>query len=454
VIVDPAPRPALSNERAWFAARKILAKVEAVAVVITLLLLALNRLPGFTRGPDDSDPFMQSFFRVVYLLGAVGVAVRWRAVGRAIRSHPWTVVIPLLAAGSWWWSILPDETVRRTISLAGTTFVGLYLGTRFELQRLITLLAWSLAIAAVLSVLIAVAWPAIGLAEGKYAGAWRGAFTHKNVMGRAMVLGLGTFLYLVWGYRHRWLTGTLLGLVAALVVLSTSKTAAVIAAALILAVPLYSSLRSRHVGARFAAAATLALAITIGALVSSNPEEAFDALGRDATMTGRTGIWQAVLEEMRERPVAGHGYGAFWNDRSEPAANIYSALRWETPHAHNGLLDLGLELGIIGMLVVVVSIISLAARTVRALAGDHRKEAVWVALFLTFIFLYNVTESTLVRYGTLFWVLYVAVGAATAAWRRSEPTMTGTPGWREGLSPGIRWRLNTGASVAVRRPGS
>ena len=39
-------------------------------------------------------------------------------------------------------------------------------------------------------------------------------------------------------------------------------------------------------------------------------------LGKDATLTGRTKIWDAIWRQIQERPWTGYGYSAVWDDKS------------------------------------------------------------------------------------------------------------------------------------------
>src|SRR5207302_5013109 len=79
------------------------------------------------------------------------------------------------------------------------------------------------------------------------------------------------------------------------------------------------------------------------------PELAVAALGRDVTLTGRTGLWPLAVDAIAERWWFGHGYGAFWLGWDGESASIWRGLSWRPAHAHNGILDLGLELGVAGI---------------------------------------------------------------------------------------------------------
>jgi exopolysaccharide production protein ExoQ len=66
-----------------------------------------------------------------------------------------------------------------------------------------------------------------------------------------------------------------------------------------------------------------------------------------ATFQGRTGVWQACLEYARQRPVLGHGFGAFWTPDHIQA--ISSSLGWGVPDAHSAYVECLLNLGLVGV---------------------------------------------------------------------------------------------------------
>jgi exopolysaccharide production protein ExoQ len=424
------------------ATRQLQLAAHSLVVVLTLLFVIVGRLPSSSRAGatdgSEGDPIMQLFYRTSYLAAALALAWSWRQGIGAVRAHPWTLILVLVALGSYHWSSAPDETIRRGVSLLGSTFLGLYLATRFDVTDGVRLLAWSLGLAALASLASGLLWPSVGLAEGRHAGAWRGIFAHKNMLGRAMVLGVVVYLYLfLAGSRRRWLLFSAAALCGIMVALSTSKTAALIGAVMLLLATLYNASRKSGIAAWTVAATAMVLGGTGALLLASNPDEALSAFGRDATLTGRTGLWEAVWLEILDRPVLGSGYGAFWSDAGERGGHIFALVGWEPPHSHNGFLDLALDLGVVGILPLAISFGVLLARSAVLLRAQ--RAAMWSLMFATFLVLYNLSESSLLRPGTPFWILYVATAVWVSTNSRNRPV-----GPREryaGLSPGVKWRM-------------
>ncbi|MGY3611533.1 O-antigen ligase family protein, partial [Bradyrhizobium sp. Lot11] len=82
--------------------------------------------------------------------------------------------------------------------------------------------------------------------------------------------------------------------------------------------------------------------LAIGILISLHEflVPALEALGKDATLTGRVPLWELVDREISDRWMLGYGYQAFWTIDNPKATHIWLMLGWAAPHAHNGYRDI------------------------------------------------------------------------------------------------------------------
>ena len=90
------------------------------------------------------------------------------------------------------------------------------------------------------------------------------------------------------------------------------------------------------------------------ALIVVWPDFLFTLLGKDVTLTGRTGIWSAVLDSIAKRPLLGYGYQAFWLGLEGESYRVILAVSWVLAQAQNGFLDVTLEMGIAGLTIVLL----------------------------------------------------------------------------------------------------
>jgi exopolysaccharide production protein ExoQ len=265
-----------------------------------------------------------------------------------------------------------------------------------------------LAIATIAMVILA---PSIGLDHTPgHAADWQGVFTQKNACGRMMVLATAVILF---GPRIR--PGLFANLLLFLFVLIMSGSrgawmieAAVLILWLVLLVRRCASARLRLV---FAVAAPV-VALALGAATIMLLPRILLFLGRDATLSGRTAIWTQVTQFIRQRPLFGYGYDAFWRGMTGPSFQIDAAVHFIVEHAHNGFLEIGLELGAAGLVLFAVSWLLAGSRLLPFwLRGDVSPIAFPFAI-LVLVVLYNFDENTLLIYNGLFWPLYVAALAS------------------------------------------
>jgi exopolysaccharide production protein ExoQ len=345
----------------------------------------------------------------VYAIGGLFMVAHARCLLTHLHQSKWALALAMLAAISAAWSCDPLFSLRRGLVIFATTLWGAYFGCRFNREEQIELLCHAMAIVATLSLLTAILFPAIGIDHAVHNGDWRGIFAEKNVLGRAMVLGL---IALIAKPRGSWLSacsrGASLVLCGLLVLMSHSITAILMSAVLLACSILYGLLR---LPAKWLvpAIATLMCSAVLALPFLDSISRLTLLLGRDLTMTGRTQIWRAALSAIALRPVLGYGFNAFWHDMNGPSASILTQVRWLTPHAHNGYLDLMLDLGAVGVTLFLAGIVlrlRSAIREYRILGG---RAALWPLLYLTFLLLYNMTESTGFKVNSVFWVLYTAM---------------------------------------------
>lgn len=392
--------------------------------VATGALMPLLRLGGGST-PDDAaaqiqvagDPVQQRVWLLAYLVVAGLVIRHHRVVLSLARRTTVLWLIVGLAVLSTTWSAAPSLTLRRGVLLVGMTAFGAYLAARFPGGALVGLLSAVLAAIAVLSLAFALALPAYGLEHGLHAGSWRGVFAHKNELGRVMAFGATLWLLrALYGYGRFAVNLAFLGLSMALLILAGSTTSLLVLVAIGAALTGLRALQA-GVGVVGMVLAVAGIVVPVGAIwLLGNYEALLAALGRDATLTGRTAYWEQARLAIEQRPLLGYGYGGFWQGGLEgPAADFILAVGQNPSHAHNGILDLWLMLGLVGVGLFVASAALNLLRALLLLARGRGIEGVFPLAFLLFLAASNVTESDLITYNSVFWLLYAAVTVQLAS---------------------------------------
>ena len=147
---------------------------------------------------------------------------------------------------------------------------------------------------------------------------------------------------------------------------------------------------------------------------NENSTTLLGSIGKDATLTGRTDMWPYIIEMIAKQPWIGYGYNGFWSDWNSPGATVWYAAKWTAPNAHNGVLDLLLQLGLLGLVVFAIGYGLCLIRGVVWLRIDKSWLSFWPILYLTQLTLSNVSETFLLNFNDLFWVLYVSIAFSLA----------------------------------------
>ncbi|UTP40087.1 O-antigen ligase family protein [Phenylobacterium sp. LH3H17] len=413
--------------------------VRLIEASLTVLVVALmsSALIGPLFDPlqtgGDEVPILRVMWLPVYALIAALAAFRLPQLFRFWGPALAFLVLVGWAGASVMWSIEPDVTLRRAIALAATTLMGLYLASSLGGRRFAELVALTMLLLALGSYFVCLAVPKMGVSQDINAGTWRGLWYEKNEMGAMMVYAsLAAVAAFLTNPRRRLLWGGALVLFIGLIIMTRSATSFLSLLIVLGGATVFAFMRL----GRAASVVAIWLGVTgmsaLAGLYLFAPTLFYAALGKDATFTGRTDIWNAVLRAHEAEPVLGYGYAAFWGRQSDIANWIRDALQWRVPSAHNGWLDLLIQLGLVGVgIFAAIFAISLLTAVVR-----HQRlgDGYWATLFLAVYSLQTMSESIILVHNNLSWVFAVAAMArilgpkpATAGAAAHRPAVTARP---------------------------
>ena len=130
-----------------------------------------------------------------------------------------------------------------------------------------------------------------------------------------------------------------------------------------------------------------------------------EGLGRDATLTGRTEIWDRVLRS-HTNSIFGEGFWIYWD--SDMSANLFPEYYFRMPQSHNGYIEMYLD----GGFIAVTFLVGLAGSFLGKAKKDILQGNSFGALFLAFVLMalvYNYTEAAFARL-TLVWFAQLLAG--------------------------------------------
>ncbi len=391
----------------------LLIKLEVASVIFLLFFAETVVLPDAVRTLTN----VLSYGIVILLVG-----VQWKRVAYVATTDK--TLISLIAVGvfSIVWSQSPADTVEQVRALVRSTVFGIYLASRYTPREQINLLAWVGGLSIFFCLIVGFAAPSIGTHVINGVVSWRGIYAHKQHMGRFMGFIASVFLINSLDKRsNRWFALALLSLSLILIILSNSKTGLIIFLYPVFAFPIYLIVKQRKNRFFILLIAVFILTI-ISTLILVNLESiVVNFLGKDIELNGRTPLWILTIQKGLERPLFGYGYNAFWTTDA-----CYDVIRntwlWAEEidpkmpfQAHNGFIDLFVQLGFVGLSLFIFNLLQVINRVVNILFMTRTIESFWMFMFLGINVLVNSSEViTIMSTNSIFWIIYVSIAFSSA----------------------------------------
>ncbi|WP_345245366.1 O-antigen ligase family protein [Nibrella saemangeumensis] len=308
------------------------------------------------------------------------------------------------------WSQVPDVSARRVLSFMMCLIYSFYLALRFNKGQLLVMF-YHLAILILVSSLLSILFmPAYGIAQGVHEGSWRGVYFHKNGLGRISSIScVSTYFYIRSIRTRKWLPYVVLLGMVLLVVQSDSATSLVI---LFILYCLYRLLRwtTAKFDQKRLAITILSFAVIVVLLPISfyYIELLFSAIGRDTSFTGRIPLWLLAFEYIGKAPLLGYGYSAFW--MPEVLENsLWLRTEWNPQQAHNGFIDVMLQLGLVGLSLFLVILYKAWKLNYRSIRQDPTEYNYWGIILVGFTILFSLTETFLLKHNNIYWVIFLTM---------------------------------------------
>jgi len=374
----------------------------------------------------DGSPIDGTFFGILLIAALCVLIHRGRRVRTFVEANGPILIYFLFCLLSILWSDFPLVAFKRWFKAIGDLAMVLVVVTDEQpvaaLGRLCSRTGFILV---PLSLLFIKYYPYLGRTYDPWTGAQMntGVTLNKNTLGVIVfVVLLGTlwhFLALLRSdevplHRTRCLLaqGILLGLGISLLMTTQSTTSDVcfaMGAGLMLATNM--RFMRRHTAAVHMLVLSLALAAGLVMLLGGGGTAA-QALGKDPTFTGRTDIWADVIP-LAQNPLVGAGFESFWL-----SPRVHQRL-WELipglplNEAHDGYIEVYLELGWVGLGLIGLIFISGYRRSIMAFRRAPGLGGLTIAYVLTAM-VYSITEAGFRMMGPMWIFLLLAVVEASS----------------------------------------
>lgn len=397
------------------------------------MLLAISKPLGLWFGAggvdmEEGSVIDRTVLSALFFIGLLILIKRHFNWTDAIKKNPWVVLLIGYMFVSILWSDMPYISFKRWIrQLVAVTMVFLVATEPEPRHALQSLFRRVIYVLIPFSYILIHYFPEYGREYGRWSGTlmWVGVASQKN--GLALLCLLSIF-FLVWTLIRRcqghdipvvrYQTPVEIFLLFLAFLLFTgpqhtftysATSTATLAVGLTALVGLFWLKRSNVLTSANTLRVIILIMIVYGTITPFIGQLALydpsSVLGRDETLTGRSDIWAILVPYALRKPIWGHGVGGFWTDAMREATSS---------HAHNGYLDIILDIGFVGHILFSIFFLSCCGRVQKLMARDF-DWGVFGFCFLLMAVVHNIAESSTVGFtGTMAAVIvFLAVTSAT-----------------------------------------
>ena len=387
---------------------------------------------------EEGSPVDALFFGGMTLLGAQVLVRRRVTVGEFVRQNHWIAFYIIFCLLACLWSDFTFVALKRWTKLVGQTVMVLVVLTepdpREAMARMFKRCAYVIVPISILFIKYFPDW-------GRGFDAWTGGVMNGGITLNKNILGFDCMFlgyFFIWHFLDVWraeksrarrdeliFCGVFLAAIFWLMQMAHSSTALF---CLLLAAAITFCMGFKFVR-KEAVTFYLVTIIVIGVVAEFGFHASaliIEALGRNTTLTGRTDLWH-VLMNWDVNPVLGTGFESFWlGERRERLWELFPMLFLNS--AHNGYLETYLNLGVVGLLVTLGTVLATYGKACRELFRDFHFAKFRLSYLIIFLN-YNWTEVGFRTHSIPFFLfLLVAIdysfGGVAAAW---NPLAAKTP---------------------------
>ena len=424
-----------------------LRRLPSTAAWIPIIWLALSGgrdltswliIMGFDLGSSVHGNFVDSAITIALMVWSFAVLMKrqfsWSIF---VSRNKMLILVYLYLACSSFWAEFGSATLGRVIKDFGCALVGLVILTEASPIDALRIIFVRLSYFVLILSIIFIKWfPKIGRGEWNAGDSFvQGVSTHKNSLGQLLLVYALILIADIFAlqqendpkqYRlHIWIRKGLIALALWLLLICDSMTSnicLVLGGVLFWATKMIAKLaQPRKVFNISVAGLLVVLALNNMFQISGN---LMVAVGRDPTMTGRSGIW-AMVKETKLKPMLGYGYWSYWE--SQEALPVIEFNGGHLKTVHNGYREMYLDGGMVGVALLLLLVAGWSYRAIsRGIDGTLMGRltlVIWcVAMF------YNWSETAFFRRVPL-WILLLLLMIDYPTGRRTGESS------KRGLSP-------------------
>lgn len=418
--------------------KQISTAFEKITIQVFLFIISgANFFPFDRLDPGDIGDPHKGFFSGFFLLVIYGLFfILFRGKIKRVLSNfillfqqPWLGTYLGVLTFSIFWSKNPIVSLKAMVGLLFFSIFAVHLARRYNWQELARLLRWNTVFIAFYSIFTAFFVPSIGICRK----GWCGGFGHPIDLGSIMALGISLWLLNAFS-RPRYRLRSLICIIVCFIVMQSTNSAGALVVFMTLIILLFFTTLLKRLNFTQAFCFFILLLSLFGSAsiwLLGNFDKFLFFFNKDITISGRIPLWNLLLQtSIPERLWSGYGYNAFWQrwmGSESPANNVVITIigngRDWVAHAHNGFLDIILNVGLIGLLIFTGLFLSNVVGTIRLIISNKRSDSFLPLLILTFTFVTNLFNSPIII-PSFNWFLFVIVTIRLNSFRNIRASTT------------------------------
>jgi O-antigen ligase len=396
-------------------------------------------------GLDNQEGSLERFlnlglYGVTFSFSLIHIAINRQEVKKVIGKNITAFLFLSYVSLSVLWSPMIGISLPRLIQLLGMMSLSMSIVILYQPSEFSKLLRYITATVIIISITFMILFPSESLMPG-IEKRYRGPFDHANYFGQMAILAITAWfgeLKLGRLERMKMFAAVVIGFSLLCIWLSDSATSIVLVSVVLLVAFILMMKSSYPLSYRvikivgiFILFLCFAFGIFYGPeLAEDAVNTGFEALGRNAELTGRLPLWSILILNLPEsnRLLFGYGFGGFWNNETGPASDLLYGM-WTPSQAHNGYLDVMIQLGIVGLVFFIWYIIGIIKNTIEYVRLQQSEWFMLLTLILVVI-LQNFSETTFLRIISPLWIIFITCSLYVSGINSSRTSLFNEPASR------------------------
>jgi len=353
---------------------------------------------------DSSQLIIRGF---AYIIALAFFFINFKENIHILRTRKLFLIFLLFFISSMYWSGFPVKVFINWGHLVGLMLVVMSARVYFveNTEKIFSTLSVFFFVCVLLSFTFVIVVPSIGINQD---GRWQGISGNANSLG--VITIISTWAALARMYKKvgkLWVTILMLILSTIVLIGSGSKTSFIVSVFVFLFMHLLVSLES---SSTFKRLTVISLWFFLGTIVSTSivifapqllgMDGVMNALGRNATFSGRTIVWAHAWELFQVKVIHGWGF--------DSTLSVIRYTGGRLGQFHNGYLDILVRGGTIGLSLVVLMTFTLLKKLFLIKKEGYRTAVIFLSIIVA-ILIHNISEASLVRGSHMLWIVFMFI---------------------------------------------